>query len=233
MIEIPTLYHGTDLRFAKLPEDLRKNFLAYCHYLREVLYAHFSPYYSINEPSHESLKSFMEDVQDENPKLFENLREGLCDIMMSKISEEYEYGSLYLTSWMFSAIDYAKKAYAGGEFAFAAYALAKAAKAKGLQEWYNNEQLNMEQFVDSLIAVAEAKPDPVIYKITDINPSFLRTEQNESIERYIRNGKLTVTEFRYTAPLTLSNYEYIIVDDDFIEQQNKTTHLNYGGNDCL
>lgn len=220
-IEIPILYHGTDLRFAKLPEDLRKSFLACCYYLREVLYAHFKLYYNIKEPDFESLKDFMGDVIDEDSKLFDNLRKGLCDIMMSKISEDFEYGSLYLTSWMFSAILYAKKAYAGGEFAFSAYALAKAAKAKGLQEWYHNDELNMEQFVDSLIAVAEAKPEPVIYKITDINPSFLRTEQNESIERYIRNGKLTVTEFRYTEQLTLSNYEYFIVDEDFIEQQKQ------------
>lgn len=219
MIDIPTLYHGTDLRFARLPEDIRKRYLAYCYYLREVLYVHFAQYYIINEPKHESLKSFMGDVLGDHPKLFEILKEGLSDIMMSKISEDYEYGSLYLTSWMFSAIKYAKKAYAGGEFAFSAYALAKAAKAKGLQEWYHNDELNMNQFVDRLIEVAEAKPQPVIYKISDINPIFLRTEQNESIERYTRNGKLTVTEFRYTAPLNLSNYEYMIVDEDFIEQQ--------------
>jgi len=222
MINLPTLYHGTDLRFATLPEDIRKSVLVYCNYLREVLYLKFSPYYILNEPNHESLKAFMGNVIDDQPKLLENLIEGIGDIMMSKMSEDYEYGSLYLTSSILSAFHYAKKAFAGGEFAFAAYALAKAAKAKGLQEWYLNDKVpNMEQVVDALISIAESTPQPVIYKITGINPSFLRTEQNESIERYIQNGRIRVSEFRYSEPLLLSDYEYITVDDDFFEKQKE------------
>ncbi len=165
----------------------------------------------------------MGDVLDNEPELFNILKDALNAILLSKVSEDYEYGSLYLTSNIISAYLYAKKAYAGGEFAFAAYALAKAAKAKGLEDWYLNEELpTMGQFVDILIKVAEETPQPVIYKLIGLDPKHLRTEANESIDRYIRNGRLYATEFRYTDNLDLNKFEYEVVDEKFIERMKNS-----------
>lgn len=224
MINIPLLYHGTDLRFVNFSEDLRKNFHDYCYYLREILYSKFSQYYDFNDNNHSTFKDFMGICLDNNPKLMKNFQEAMSDVLLSKKSEEYEYGSFYVTSDLFSAFFYAKKAYAGGEFAFAAYALAKAAKERGLQDWYHNDKIpNIDVFVDNLIKVAEDTPQPVIFKINNINPLFLKTEANESIDRYIRNGKLTAVDFRYTGPIVLTDYEYIVVDDDFLNKTFKNS----------
>ena len=211
-------YHGTDLRFVNIEEDIRKLIYTYCYYLREVLYRRFSDYYDIEDKDHKRLKELLGESIENTPKVFENLLEGLQDILMSKISEDYEYGALYLTSNLFYAHMYAEKAIAGGEFAFAAYALAKAARVARLQEWYLNEQLKgLDNVIDALILLAEGKPKPVIFKIpeTAIEAELLRTEQNESIERYIQDGKLRVTDFRYGGTVNLMDYDFYVVDEDF------------------
>lgn len=163
---------------------------------------------------------------EEDPKILENLLEALLDITNSRMSEEYEYGDFYITSQRLNAVMYAQKAFSGGEFAFAAYALVKAAKVAGLQEWYLNEKLpNLEKIADCLIGIAEAEPHPVIYKLTDVDPEYLRTECNERIEKYIRNGWLYETEFRYNKPVDLRRYEYDVVDKELkieIEKNNKS-----------
>lgn len=208
-------YHGTDLRYINLPIDVRKNFLAYCYGLRELLYFRFSQY-DIQDLKHSKLKELLGDVVDKEPKVFENLIEALNDVFMSKMSEDFEYGSFYITSNIFSAYMYAKKSYAGGEFAFAAYAMARAAKAIGHEDWYTIDKMpELPTFVDIFIDLAEGTPIPAIIKITDVNPERLRTEQNENVGRYIQNGELHHTEFRYNKDVDLTSYEYYIVDDAF------------------
>lgn len=209
-------YHGTDLRFVSLSEEVRKGMQSYCCYLREVLCRRFSPYYDLGDKDHKRLKELLGESIDREPKILENLVEGMADVMMSKKSEDYEYGAFYITSNIFYAHMYAEKAFAGGEFAFAAYALAKAAKEAGLQKWYLNDELgDVGKVVDTLILVAEKKPMPVIFKLPDIEPEYLRTEQNESIEKYIQNGKLNASDFRYSKQVNLLDYDYYIVDEEF------------------
>lgn len=209
-------YHGTDLRYIGLSKENRDQLHSYCYGLRELLYARFSAYYDINDHEYTRLKELLGSLVEDEPKIFENLKRGLCDILLSKMSEDFEYGSLYLTSNIISAHLYAIKSYAGGEFASSAYALTKAAKAIGHEDWYKVENLpELSLFADLLIKFAEETPKPVIFKITDVDPTFLRTEQNERIEAYIRNGRLYHTEFRYNKEIDLSKYDYYIVDKDF------------------
>lgn len=219
-------YHGTDLVFSSMPEDFRKTYLAYCKYFRETLYPRFYQYYPIGESDNTRIKTLLGKSVEEDPKILENLLEALLDITNSRMSEEYEYGDFYITSQRLNALMYAQKAFSGGEFAFAAYALVKAAKVAGLQEWYLNEKLpNLEKIADCLIGIAEAEPHPVIYKLTDVDPEYLRTECNERIEKYIRNGWLYETEFRYNKPVDLRRYEYDVVDKELkieIEKNNKS-----------
>ena len=215
-------YHGTDLVFSSMPEDFRKLYLEYCKYFRETLYPRFYQYHPIGESDDTRIRSLLGKAAEVHPKILENLLEALLDISSSRLTEEYEYGDFYITSHRFNAVMYAQKAFAGGEFAFSAYALVKAAKMAGLQDWYLNEKLpNLEKIADCLIGLAEAEPHPVIYKLTDVDPEYLRTECNERIEKYIRNGWLNETEFRYNKPVDLSQYEYDVVDKDLKKEMEK------------
>ena len=205
-------YHGTDLVFASMPEGFRKLYLSYCKYFRETLFPRFYQYYTIGEKDDSRLKSLL-GVTAEKSKIIENLKEALLDLACSRTTEEYEYGDFYITTNRLNAVMYAKKAFAGGEFAFSAYALIKAAKAAGLQDWYQNDKLpDLEKIADCIIGIAEAESHPVIYKLTDIDPEYLRTECNERIEKCIRNGWLSETEFRYSKPIDLSLYEYDVIE---------------------
>jgi len=216
-------YHGTDLTFATMPEDFRKLYLRYCKYFRDTLFNKFYPYHPVGETDNERIKALLGKAANDDPKVLDNLLEALVDITSSRVTEEYEYGDFYITSDRLNAVMYAQKAFAGGEFAFSAYALVKAAKVAGLQEWYQNEQLpNLDKIVDCLIGIAEAEPHPVIYKLTDIDAEYLRTECNERIENYIRNGWLNETEFRYNKPVDLSQYEYDVVDKDLKKEIEKS-----------
>lgn len=215
-------YHGTDLVFSSMPEDFRKLYLEYCKYFRETLYPKFYQYHPIGESDETKIRTLLGKAVEKAPKILDNLLEALLDITNSRMTEEYEYGDFYITSQRLSAVMYAQKAFAGGEFAFSAYALVKAAKMAGLQEWYMNDKLpNLEKIADCLIGIAEAEPHPVIYKLTDVDPEYLRTECNERIEKYIRNGWLYETEFRYNKPVDLSQYEYDVVDRDLKKEMEK------------
>lgn len=215
-------YHGTDLVFSSMPEDFRKLYLEYCKYFREKIYPRFYQYHPIGENDDTRIRALLGKAAEVHPKILENLLEALLDISSSRLTEEYEYGDFYITSQRLSAVMYAQKAFAGGEFAFSAYALVKAAKVAGLQDWYLNEKLpNLEKIADCLIGLAEAEPHPVIYKLTDVDPEYLRTECNERIEKYIRNGWLNETEFRYNKPVDLSQYEYDVVDKDLKKEMEK------------
>lgn len=212
-------YHGTDLRYIGISKEDRKRLHSYYYALRELLYGRFSEYYDIHDHEYTGLKALLGSIIEEDPKIFENLKSGLCDILLSKMSEDFEYDSLYLTSNIISAHLYAIKSYAGGEFASSAYALTKAAKAIGHEDWYKVEELpELSSFADFLIKFAEETPKPVIFKITDVDPALLRTEQNERIEKYIRNGRLCHTEFRYNKEIDLSKYDYYIIDKDFVKR---------------
>ena len=215
-------YHGTELVFSSMPEDFRKLYLEYCKYFRETLYPRFYQYHPIGESNDTRIRALLGKAAEVHPKILENLLEALLDISSSRLTEEYEYGDFYITSQRLNAVMYAQKAFAGGEFAFSAYALVKAAKVEGLQDWYLNEKLpNLEKIADCLISLAEAEPHPVIYKLTDVDPEYLRTECNERIEKYIRNGWLNETEFRYNKPVDLSQYEYDVVDKDLKKEMEK------------
>ena len=215
-------YHGTELVFSSMPEDFRKLYLEYCKYFRETLYPRFYQYHPIGESNDTRIRALLGKAAEVHPKILENLLEALLDISSSRLTEEYEYGDFYITSQRLNAVMYAQKAFAGGEFAFSAYALVKAAKVAGLQDWYLNEKLpNLEKIADCLISLAEAEPHPVIYKLTDVDPEYLRTECNERIEKYIRNGWLNETEFRYNKPVDLSQYEYDVVDKDLKKEMEK------------
>jgi len=209
-------YHGTDLRYISIPKETRSMLHSYYYGLREILYARFSHYIEIKDYEYTKLKELLGPVVEKEPKVFENLKKALINMLLSKTSESFEYGAFYLTSNIMSAYLYAIKSFAGGEFAFSAYAMAKAAKAIGHEDWYDVKELPGSPIIaEALITIADETPRPVIFKITDVDPTLLRTEEDESIERYVQNGRLHHTEFRYNKDVDLSKYDYYVVDKDF------------------
>lgn len=119
-------YHGTDLTFVTMPEDFRKLYQSYCKYFRETLFGKFYPYHPMGETDNKRIKALLGKAADDDPKILDNLSEAFVDITSSRMTEEYEYGDFYITSDRLNAVMYAQKAFAGGEFAFSAYALVKA-----------------------------------------------------------------------------------------------------------
>ena len=117
--EVPTLFHGTDLRFVSLSEEHRKMYNDICHLFINILYSVYQPFFKSKE------RFLREDIRNANPELAKNIDEAIANLSLMTMSEEWQYGDFYLTSKKMNAKLYALQAFAGGEIGFTAYHLIK------------------------------------------------------------------------------------------------------------
>ena len=214
--KLPTLYHGTDLRFAVLPEEYRKRYIDICHMFINALSCLYQPY--LHQQGENKMELLSEEQKKQNPKLAENIREAMSNLMMMNYSEEWEYGDFYLTSNKISACMYAHKSFAGGELGFTAYHLLKGAELLGA-DLSNSKEL--KPMIDALKILAEGEPKPVIFSFDDLSPEYLQPAFGGSLQRYIQDGRIGVQEFRYTQPITLDPSKAELQDNDIAKDWQK------------
>ena len=208
--KLPTLYHGTDLRFVVLPEEYRKRYIDICHTFIKGLSGLYHPF--LHQQGEDKIELLLEEEKKQNPKLAGNIKEAVNNLMMMNFSEEWEYGDFYLTSNKISACMYAHQSFAGGELGFTAYHLLKGAELLGA-DLSNSKEL--KPMIDALKILAEGEPKPVIFSFDDLSPEYLQPAFGGSLQRYIQDGRIGVQEFRYTQSITLDLSKAELLDKDY------------------
>ena len=196
--KLPTLYHGTDLRFASLPEETRKGYCIFCHSIINGLRDVCRPFFA---PGNDRVELLNEDIKNQYPDLSDKVHKALSNLMMMGRSEDFQYGDFYVSSQKWEAIMYAFDAYVGGELGFNTYYLAKGLQMAGVVNLFEMEQLR--DYFKTMTKMVEEEHKPAIFSFDNLSPLYLRTEQNESIQRYIVDGKLKASSFRYLKPIKL------------------------------
>lgn len=207
--KLPTLYHGTDLRFAFLPEEARNTYTQNCHSILEGLR---DLYWSYIMDGVEGKELLSKNLHNQYPELSANINEALANISMMGWSEDFQYGDFYLTSRRHEACMYAHKAYAGGELGFNTYYLARGLQLAGVVDLF--DKVEFRDFFKVMTIFVEGEHKPAIFRFDNLSPLYLRTEQNEGIYGYIRDGRFQVFSFRYLNTIQLDIRQAEILDKD-------------------
>lgn len=203
---MPRLYHGTDLRFVKIPEEVRQKYLAFCKSLINDFIKIYEPYITDKESISEQIA-----ILNKSNIAFD-FNSAISVLHLMNCSEEFEYGDFYLTRDKYEACQYAHNAFVGGELANTTYFLYKALPYIGMKDLYN--KLNNMPFIQLMNKLADEDHQPAIFFFDNLSPEYLRTEMNESITRYVKNGRLRCTTFRYSQALSLNNDNYELINLD-------------------
>ena len=83
---IPRMYHGTDLRFVKIPEDVRQKYLAFCKSLIESFYKIYKPYIKDRESVSEQIDLLNKST------VSSEFHRAIASLGLINCSEEFEYG---------------------------------------------------------------------------------------------------------------------------------------------
>ena len=174
---IPFLYHGTDARIIRMTEEERNNYLNTCHAVVNYLWDYFKPLY--RERKLEQYKDALSPK--DNPYLYANVYEKLSMVdMKNNGCQQYQYGDLYLTSRDYSADNYARRSFAGGEIGLMAYRMIEAAEIIGFDGLYENKAAVAD--IETIKKFALEENEPVIIKVKDLDPKYLQTDTGEPIE---------------------------------------------------
>lgn len=174
---VPFLYHGTDARIIRMPDDERNRYMNSCHAVVNYLWQFFETTYKENKTA--QYKEILSKVED--PNLYYNLLEKLAMVdMMKNGRQQYQYGDLYLTSREHTADNYAKRSFAGGEIGLIAYRMIQAAEIIGFDGLYDNSEAVAD--IDIVRRFSTNKNEPIVLKIRDLDPSFLQTDTGKPID---------------------------------------------------
>ena len=189
--EVPKFYHGTDMRLCIMHKEFRDLYLKACHALAKNMFYKVEAY----KKDFGSLESLF-DLQDERQKaIYDNFSHELLTIEINMMGyEDFQYGSFYVTtSWM-EAVQYAQNAFGGGEIGTVAYHILKGVETAGKQEWYRGH----EDLVQKILDMGDGQHFPVVFEIPNIDLEKLRTEEDESILKYVYRGSIHASSFRYS-----------------------------------
>lgn len=217
MKQIP-LYHGTDKRMILMSKETREKYVGYCwrviEYLRNVLlpflemerveYIQDGVKEYISEYKIMRFKSLMEEKG--GKVLWTNfyqtllLSEAVLNKDESHSGMNFKYGDLYLTGDKNKAINYARRAFAGGEQGLFAYRLIQGTEILGMLHLDSPE---IEQNVNTIKMFAESEPQPVVLQVSNIDYDCLLLESGEPVnieEDFLLKG----LSYRYTKPYQLN-----------------------------
>lgn len=199
MKHIP-LYHGTDKRLVQMTQEERERYLKSCvsmiEYLRTILLLHK------NELIH-----WEKVIEEKGGKvLWTNfyqtllLSEAVLNKEENNSGMNFKYGDLYLTGDKNKAINYARRAFAGGEQGLFAYRLIQGTEILGMLHLDSPE---IEQNVNTIKMFAESEPQPVVLQVSNIDYDCLLLESGEPVnieEDFLLKG----LSYRYTKPYQLN-----------------------------
>ena len=125
-------------------------------------------------------------------------------------AEWYQYNCIYLCVSKWKAENYARNAFAGGEFGSMAYWLIKGTDFLQLPEY--NPPANIKSIIDKIRAFGDSKPQPVVITINNINREDLLLENGMNVPWDVYDNMPDGDfSFRYLKDITLdlSNAEYL------------------------
>lgn len=217
MKQIP-LYHGTDKRMVLMSKEAREKYLKSCismiAHLRNIL----TPYLEWEQIEHvrcgvkmydykHKIMSYQSLIEEQGGKvLWTNFYQTLLlsEAVLNKEENHscmnFKYGDLYLTGDKNKAINYARRAFAGGEQGLFAYRLIQGTEILGMLHLDSSE---IEQNVNTIKMFAESEPQPVVLKVSNIDYDCLLLESGEPVnieEDFLLKG----LSYRYTKPYQLN-----------------------------
>ncbi len=211
--ETVTLYHGTDARFVRMSKEERMKYLNKCNKVINYLWELFQPLWTTTEVVAITLsngkigyvpqkkieiiasKFTSKEEQIIKCNFFESLhRVEAC----KKGNSQYQYGDLYLTSSRETALNYARRAFAGGETGLNAYRLIEGAELLQVDGWNNNKEINQtiaefKQFIGT-----EEQDEPVVITVNDIDVANLLADTGNPLDANIPQQL-----YRYVGDYTL------------------------------
>lgn len=221
MDKIPTLYHGTDARFVRMSKEERMEYLDKCKKVIDYLWELFQPLWTTTEiieiPLPNGEKGYAPErkieiianklCSKENRIIKCNFFESLSRVEAWKNGNtQYQYGDLYLTSVRKTALNYARRAFAGGETGLNAYRLIEGAELLQIEGWDKNDDISKIIAEIKQTIGTEDNEEPVVITITDIDKDKLFADTGNSLDANIPQQL-----FRYVGEysLDLNNAFYL------------------------
>lgn len=189
-------YHGTDARFVRMSDTERLCYLERCG--RAINY--MWPFYRQIWDMEANIGALRERIRDEQ---LAHLVTYACLMHQSYLngSGRYQYGDLYLTSYLLKAADYALEAFAGGEFARIAYRLYQGALELNFDGW--NPDDDFRETARLMCRYADEPSEPVIFKFENLDLACLTQDNGNTIDFSYERWSIVNQMVRYTKPLHL------------------------------
>lgn len=210
-MKIPSLYHGTDLRFVEMPKEERTIYLSNCNKIIDYLWERYLPLLKKEtvkkiSDSGEVMFCFEDKIQQmkqffyDNKKqvLFSKLRDILCKIELNKNNLSlYQYDCLCFTENDYLAEIFAHNAFSGGEKGYIAYYLICGAEFLNLFDSTISDDL--QSIIKDIKQKAESEtPLPVVFTADDLDILYLYHED----DRPIKNDDVMIGNFKYKKEYT-------------------------------
>ena len=212
-----TLYHGTDARILSMSKEERTSFLADVDRAREYLWTLMAPICNkkvikeLRYPNGELMGTlpitYLQSIKQQfynagKIVLYKNLFEKMT---MADLTEKgaplYQYGSLYVTLSKQTAIDFARRSFAGGERGLIVYRLLEGAEFLGIS-LCNLDNRTSRAILRIKTFAEDNSPRPVIVILNDVDPEDLLSEGGDPVCGEI----LSDTNYRYIKDVDLSLY---------------------------
>ncbi len=178
------LYHGTDLRIAKMSKEERASFRTDCEKTVEALWNVYKPYLDANYFPRDTFKELFKG--DKNKTRWYNLCNALtCYSARLNGNVQYQYDCFYLTNFREIAEDYARSSFAFGEIGLLPFRMFDAMRVLQFPEWSPNKEV-----ADALNRIVDFAEDadhacPVIFEIYNLDFNHIEIERGGSVWDYL------------------------------------------------
>lgn len=232
------LYHGSDARIIEMTKEEREQYKNDCDLVVNSLFPLFKPLMSYEKVERilNGEKSYVYEIPlkryqnllDEKggQYMYINLFEKLTMIdARNNGSELYQYNDLYLCASKLTAINYARRSYAGGETGLNAYRLIQGAEIVGFENMYADP--NVKRAAERIKEFAkEGNERPVIITIEDIDSCYLFYEDGKPIEKddikeLIERRRKNQINFRYTKYVELKSCKIEFINEELFNKIQK------------
>lgn len=211
-IQEGVFYHGTDARIVRMSKAQRDSFTKDINIVLTYLWPFFEPYRFCTEHLKDTLSC------NSDSSLWVNASNAIIRYSAMLIGNvNYQYGALYLCNFISRAADYAFRSFAFGESGCNAFYMIKAAEQLKFEGWNPKEEV--VEAINRIIKFGSEKPEPVIFKFTDVDYLNLLDESGRVITEENKKMYLSCgTSFRYKQELVLDLHNTIKLTKGTLEQ---------------
>lgn len=161
-----------------MSESERQDYKVLCSLAIDYLWTFFEPY-NASLWGMEEMKKMLAPSAD--PSLFANVMDKISVVGgMKNGNPSYQYNHFYLTNMRDRACNYARRAFAGGEYGLIVHRLNTAACIINFRDWSPSE--DVMEAIATVERFANDKPKPVIFEFKDLDPQYLEMEDGRPID---------------------------------------------------